>query len=57
LHQRQTIDQQSNIVAVFVFAFDGNLVRNLKLVLAPMLGLYKFKISTDRLKFQQKKGL
>ena len=36
LHQGQAVDQQGDVVAVFVFAFDGDLVGDLVLVLAPM---------------------
>ena len=44
LYQRQTVDKQRYIVAVLVLALHGHLVRDLELVLAPVLGVDELKI-------------
>ena len=37
LHQRQTVDENRDIISAFFAALNRDLIRNLKLILAPIL--------------------
>ena len=45
LHQGQTVDQQGDVVAVFIAAFHGNLPGDLEMVLAPVFLLDELDIN------------